>query len=132
MLCRTCDALDFDELHYEWNVSGYAHHRSFVELAACTNCRFCSALHDTIRNSPQLSQESDKSWHLLPLFLRLIPSSDGTGTDDDLSGLLVFATAPSEEGGRQVHLAMFGLYLDRTGPEWETGERYVPVPYQCC
>ncbi|KAK1749750.1 heterokaryon incompatibility protein-domain-containing protein [Echria macrotheca] len=123
MLCSTCDAVDFDDLHYEWNVSGYAHHRSFAELATCTNCRFCSAIHDTIRNAPQLSQESDESWRLLPLFLRLIPSSDAIGTEDDLSNLLVSARAPPEEGGREVYLAMFGLYLDRTGPEWETGER---------
>ena len=34
--------------------------------------------------------------------------------------------------GREIYLAVFGLYLDRTGPEWGTGERYVPVPSQCC
>jgi len=34
--------------------------------------------------------------------------------------------------GREIYLAVFGLYLDRTGPEWGTGEKYVPVPSQCC
>ena len=123
MLCSLCEALDFDELHYEWSPSGYAHHRTFAELAACTNCRFCSALHDTIKDGPQLSRSTYENWRFLPLFLRVVPSSDGIGTEDDVSNLLVFVETPPEEGGHPIYLAIFGLYLDRTEAEWKTGER---------
>ncbi|KAK0620615.1 heterokaryon incompatibility protein-domain-containing protein [Immersiella caudata] len=125
MLCSLCEALDFDKLHYEWSPSGYAHHGSFAELAACTNCRFCGALHDTIKGGPQLggSVKGDDSWRTLPLFLRVIPTSDAIGTEDDVSNLLVFAQAPPEQGGNPVYLAMFGLLVDRTAAEWKTGER---------
>jgi hypothetical protein len=124
MLCSLCEAIDFDKLHYEWSPSGYAHHSTFAELAVCTNCRFCSVLHDTIKDGPQLSWSTHDNWRLLPLHLRLVPSSDAIGTEDDLSNLLVFVEAPPEEGGHPIYLAMFGLYLDRTEAEWMTGERY--------
>jgi len=134
MLCSLCEALTFDELHYEWNPAGYAHHGNFAELAACSNstsCRFCAALHDTIKDGPQLglwsatntSDLDNEIWRLLPLFLRLVPTSDAIGTEDGLSSLLVFVQAPPETGAREVYLAMFGLYVDRTESEWKTGER---------
>ncbi|KAK5656880.1 hypothetical protein OQA88_4430 [Cercophora sp. LCS_1] len=125
MLCPVCGALAFDELHYDWNPSGYPHHRTFAELAACTDCPFCSALHDTIKDGPPLSQPKNDDWRLWPLFLRVVPTSDAIGTEDDVSNLLVFANAPAEQGGHPIYLAMFGLFLDRTMAEWETGLRYV-------
>lgn len=125
MLCGLCAAIGFDELHSEWNPAGYAHHDNFAELASCTDCGFCSALHETIKDGPQLGKSSPHcDWRHLTIFLRLIPTSDAMGTDDDLSNLLVFLDPPAGQGGGPIHLAMFGLYLDRTEMEWKTGERY--------
>lgn len=124
MLCSLCEALNFDELHYDFP-AGYAHHATFAELAACTDCPFCSALHITIKDGPQLDRSTNETWRSLPLFLRLIPTSDATGTVDDVSNLLVFAQTPDGEGGHPIYLAMFGLYLDRTKAEWQTGDRCV-------
>ncbi|KAK4443654.1 hypothetical protein QBC34DRAFT_443203 [Podospora aff. communis PSN243] len=124
MLCGLCEELDFDKLHYEWSPSGYAHHSSLEELAACTSCQFCSALHNTIKDGPELGgAAAPENWRHLPLFLRVIPTSDALGSEDDISNLLVFAQRSPEEGGHPVYLVMFGLFLDRTATERKTGER---------
>ena len=59
------------------------------------------------------------------MFMRVVPTSDALGSADDLSNLLEFAVPPPDEGqgGSQIYLVMFGLYLDRTQVELETGER---------
>lgn len=121
MLCDVCQAIDFDKLHYEWNPSGYSHHKTFAELAECKNCPFCTAVYESVKDGPRVSRGEGNDWRSQQLYLRLIPSSDGIGREEDLSNLLVFTMATTN-GAQPTYLVIYGLFIDRTKAEWDTGE----------
>lgn len=121
MLCDPCQAIDFDQLHYAWNPSGYSHHKTFAELAECKACPFCTAVCESVKDGPQMSGGESNEWRGQQVYLRLIPSSDGIGREEDVSNLLVFTSATAN-GEQSTYLVMYGLFIDRTKAEWETGE----------
>jgi hypothetical protein len=107
----------------DFGFPGYPHHQTFAALSTCKDCDFCKLIVHAISIKDEL-QTGDQTWREHPIYLRVFPSSDPSGGENNKSNLLVYCTPEAHNEVEQKTLVFFGLCVERTEEELETMKMY--------